>query len=102
MSNLMAMLNYGREQEVRQRALTVFTRANCPFCMRAKELLNKFGIEYIENCIEPNGEKHQWIMQKSGRKVFPQMFVESEHKGGFFELKRHCLDGTMNLIASPV
>ncbi len=102
MSHLMAMINNGRQQDVSSRILTVFTKANCPFCIRAKELLNKFGVDYVEQCVEPNDGKHQWIMETSGRKVFPQMFVEEEHKGGFYELKRHCLDGTLNFLTSPV
>jgi len=102
MSDLMMMIQNGREQEVRQRALKLFTRANCPFSLRAKELLNKFGVDYEEHCIEPNDAQHQWIVQNSGRKVFPQMFVDGSHKGGFYELKRHCFEGTLHFISSPV
>ncbi len=102
MSDLMMMIRNGREQEVRQRVLNVFTLANCPFCVRAKELLNKFGVDYVEHCVEPNDARHQWVKKNSGRKVFPQMFVDGSHKGGFYELKRHCVEGTLHFISSPV
>ncbi len=92
-------------RQLGQSKLSIYTVATCSFCQRAKDLLDKAGIKYEEHALQrEDAEKIRWVIQQSGgRKVFPQLFVDEDiHLGGYYELKRHCLDGTLHLTLGPV
>ncbi len=93
----------GKGRELRPRTLSIYTLATCPFCLRAKEMLDKAGVKYKEYSLKKGDETLRWVIEQSGgRKVFPQLFVDDRHLGGFYELKRHCEDGTLHLALGPV
>lgn len=90
-------------QELRSRTLSIYTLDTCSFCKRAKDILDKAGVKYEEYRLQNGDERLRWVVEKSGgRKVFPQLFVDDLHLGGFYELKRHFQDGTLNLMLGPV
>ncbi len=92
-----------KERELRSRTLSIYTVSTCSFCQRAKNMLDEAGVKYDEHVLQRGDEKLRWVLEKSGgRKVFPQLFVDDVHLGGFYELKRHCQDGTLHLMLGPV
>jgi glutaredoxin 3 len=65
----------------------MYTTQVCPFCVRAKALLKQRGVEQIEEIrvdLHP-GEREQ-MMQRTGRRTVPQIFIGDTHVGGCDDL----------------
>jgi glutaredoxin 3 len=75
--------------------VTVYSTQFCPYCVRAKQLLDAKGAEYEEIRVDQNPELRQVMMQKSGRRTVPQIWIGDTHVGGFDDLWR--LDQTGKL-----
>jgi glutaredoxin 3 len=65
---------------------TIYTTQICPYCDRAKQLLNSKGISYNEIRIDLNAELRAEMMQRSDRKTVPQIFIGDYHVGGCDDL----------------
>ena len=66
--------------------ILVYSTQTCPFCDRAKELLASKNLEYKEILIDIDANKRQEMMDKSGRRTVPQIFIDQHHVGGFDDL----------------
>ena len=64
----------------------VYTTRVCPFCVRAKALLNAKGIEFEERTVELSPEGRQFLIDLSGRRTVPQILINETPIGGFDEL----------------
>lgn len=64
----------------------VYTTAWCPFCHRAKALLNQRDIAFEEIDVEGDTETRAWLKKASGQHTVPQVFIGEESIGGFTEL----------------
>ncbi len=65
----------------------IYTWQYCPFCIRAKALLDKKGINYNEYQIDGNQEAKQTMTERSdGRTTVPQIFINNHGIGGCDEL----------------
>ncbi|XTZ19213.1 MAG: glutaredoxin 3, partial [cyanobacterium endosymbiont of Rhopalodia fuxianensis] len=65
----------------------IYTWSTCPFCIRAKALLKKKGVEYTEYCIDGDYEARKKMKQRAeGRSSLPQIFINNEPIGGCDEL----------------
>lgn len=71
-------------------AVTVYTRAFCPYCSRAISLLERKGVAVTEIDATGDASKRQEMIQRSGRWTFPQIFIGEKHVGGCDDL--HALD----------
>lgn len=71
-------------------SVTVYTRACCPYCTRAVELLQRKGVPVTEIDATGDAGKRQEMIQRSGRFTFPQIFVGDTHIGGCDDL--HALE----------
>jgi glutaredoxin 3 len=67
--------------------VTVYTMEYCPFCLRAKDLLKRRGIDFKEVLL-PMDDDAQWdeLEKKSGMKTMPQIFHGDRLIGGFQDL----------------
>ena len=64
------------------RKIIIFTTPYCPFCVKAKTLLNKKKVIYEEIDLSVNPEKFEEMLSKSnGARTVPQIFVNGEHIG---------------------
>ncbi|MAT91528.1 MAG: glutaredoxin 3 [Halioglobus sp.] len=66
--------------------VTLYTTRFCPYCIRAKRLLDSKGVAYTEIPVDAEPEKRQEMMQRSGRRTVPQIWVGERHIGGCDEL----------------
>ncbi|WP_127556121.1 glutaredoxin 3 [Saccharospirillum alexandrii] len=66
--------------------VTLYTTAWCPFCVRAKQLLDHKGSAYREISVDGQPELRQEMMQRSGQRTVPQIWVGEHHIGGCDEL----------------
>ena len=61
----------------------IYTWSRCPFCIRAKGLLDRKGVEYSEYCIDGDEEARTEMKQRAnGRSSLPQIFIDDRHIGG--------------------
>ncbi|CFR23058.1 glutaredoxin 3 [Yersinia kristensenii] len=70
--------------------IEIYTKATCPFCHRAKALLNSKGAAFHEIAIDNDPAKREEMMTRSGRTTVPQVFIDGQHIGGCDDL--HALD----------
>ncbi len=64
----------------------VYTTPSCPFCVRAKRLLEARGILYDEIDVAADPELRADLVERTGRRTVPQIFIDGEPIGGFEEL----------------
>lgn len=75
----------------------MYTTAVCPFCIRAKQLLKSKGVERIEEIrIDMQPEERLKMMEITGRRTVPQIFIGETHVGGCDDL--FALDGRGGLL----
>lgn len=65
----------------------MYTTAVCPYCTRAKQILKSKGVESIEEIrIDTDPEVRMHMMEITGRRTVPQIFIGETHVGGHDEL----------------
>lgn len=64
----------------------MYTKMGCPFCIRAKSLLKKKGVEIIDIPAAMNKARRAEMNERSGRNTFPQIFIDGQHIGGCDDL----------------
>lgn len=66
--------------------VVMYTTAICPYCLRAKSLLNRKGVAFEELQIEGNRERMREMIQRSRRNTVPQIFIDDYHVGGYDDM----------------
>jgi glutaredoxin 3 len=67
--------------------IEIYTKAFCPYCWRAKALLDAKGLEYREIAVDFGGEvRARMIERANGRTTVPQIFISELHVGGCDDL----------------
>jgi glutaredoxin 3 len=65
----------------------MYTTQVCPFCIRAKALLKQRGVDAIEEIrVDLDPAERQTMMQITGRRTVPQIFIGATHVGGCDDL----------------
>ena len=82
------MLNYVAPRLKAPEPVTVFAKAGCPHCARAKALLDKHGLVYEEVALG-KGITTSTLRAVSGKGTTPQVFIGGKLIGGADELERH-------------
>jgi len=78
--------------------VTMYTSAVCPYCVQAKRILKSKGVEHIEEIrIDTNPAERATMMERTGRRTVPQIFIGTTHVGGCDDLM--ALDGQGQLLA---
>jgi glutaredoxin 3 len=68
-------------------AVKMFTTQVCPYCVRAKQLLKSKGVQAIDEVrIDTDPAALKEMMQITGRRTVPQIFIGSTHVGGCDDL----------------
>jgi glutaredoxin 3 len=75
----------------------MYTTAVCPYCIRAKQILKSKGVESIEEIrIDMQPDERMKMMEITGRRTVPQIFIGATHVGGCDDLV--ALDGRGGLL----
>ena len=70
----------------------MYTTAVCPYCIQAKKILKSRGVDHIEEVrVDANPDERSRMMELTGRRTVPQIFIGSTHVGGCDDLV--ALDG---------
>lgn len=64
----------------------VFTSLVCPYCVRAKQLLDSLGASYEEIRVDLDDARRSEMMERSQRRTVPQIFINSQSIGGCDDL----------------
>lgn len=65
----------------------MYSTAVCPYCLRAEQLLKARGVAEIEKVrIDLDPEQREAMMQKTGRRTVPQIYIGDTHVGGCDDL----------------
>lgn len=68
------------------RPLVVYTLRGCPYCVRAKGLLDSKGRAYEEIDVSADWDARAQVSARSGHRTFPQIFLGEDFLGGCDEL----------------
>lgn len=66
--------------------VTIYTTLICPYCVRAKNLLKKKGVEFEELRIDGSRQLMREMLERSKRRTVPQIFIDDYHIGGYDDL----------------
>lgn len=78
--------------------VTIYTKAYCPYCVRAKALLGQKGVQFDEIKIDEQPELRPAMIERAnGRTTVPQIFIGDTHVGGCDDL--FALEGAGKLDA---
>ena len=78
-------------------AVKIYTTAVCPYCVRAKQILKAKGVAQIEEIrIDTDPDQRLKMMEITGRRTVPQIFIGQTHVGGCDDLV--ALDGQGGLL----
>lgn len=84
--------------------VTLYTTRFCPYCIRAKHLLDRKGVAYNEIRVDGNAELRREMTERSGRHTVPQIWIGERHVGGcddLYELERRGeLDSALHAVSN--
>ena len=64
----------------------MYTTTYCPYCVRAKHILNRRNVPFEEIDVSRDHEKRAWLVKVTGQRTVPQIFIDGEPIGGSDEL----------------
>jgi glutaredoxin 3 len=64
----------------------VYSSAHCPYCVMAKQLLDRKGVKYDEIKVDVDPAKRQEMMKKSKQRTVPQIFINDKPIGGYTDM----------------
>lgn len=68
-------------------AVVMYCTQVCPYCVRAEQLLQRKGVSAIEKIrVDLNPELRVIMMEKTGRRTVPQIYIGERHVGGYDDL----------------
>ncbi len=74
--------------------ILMYTSAVCPYCINAERLLASKGVTEINKIrVDLQPEKRDEMIEKTGRRTVPQIFIDDRHIGGFDDLRALDLAG---------
>lgn len=71
---------------MQQPRVVVYMSPFCGYCYAAKRLLTSKGVEFTEIDVLAEPERRQEMIERSGRRTVPQIFIGETHVGGFDDL----------------
>lgn len=79
--------------------VVIYSKEPCPYCVMAKNLLNQKGVtEYSEIRIDLYPDQRDKMIEITGRKTVPQIFIGETHVGGFDDLSALNRNGKLDKL----
>lgn len=83
--------------------IVMYTTASCPYCMNAERLLQSKGVTEINKIrVDLQPELRVEMMEKTGRRTVPQIYIDEQHIGGFDELRKLDLAGGLDPLLGQI
>ena len=80
--------------------ITMYSTTWCGYCIRAKALLDRRGLEYEEIVMDDDPAFRQKLLEMTGRWTVPQIFIDDVPIGGYTELWTLDRDGRLDELAA--
>lgn len=85
-----------------QAEVEIYTTPYCPYCVRARMLLEDKGVAYREIDVSGDPQKRQWLRERTGMRTVPQVFVNGRSLGGYDDIAALDRQGKLDpLLAQP-
>lgn len=82
--------------------VVMYSTAVCPYCTMAERLLKSKGVAEIEKIrVDLDPEVRETMMQKTGRRTVPQIYIGETHVGGFDDLSALDRAGKLDALLNP-
>jgi glutaredoxin-like protein len=89
------MLDYINPNAVKPAAVSIMSKPGCPFCARAKQMLNERGMGFDEISLGHDASLRS-VRAITGRETVPQVFIDGEYIGGSEELEAYFAEREQN------
>jgi glutaredoxin 3 len=76
--------------------VVMYATATCPFCTAARNLLRDKGVTWTEIAVDSDPGKRDEMIERSGQRSVPQIFIGDEHVGGFDDLDALDQEGALD------
>ena len=76
----------------------IYSKEQCPYCVRAKALLDRKGIAYEVIDAEHDDALRAWLVEATGQRTVPQIFVGDRSLGGFSDIDALDRQGKLDAI----
>ncbi len=76
--------------------VVIYTTTHCPYCVRARNLLDKKGVSYTEYRVDEKPELRPEMEKRAGRTSVPQIFIDDFHVGGYDDMVDMDLDDKLD------
>jgi glutaredoxin 3 len=83
-------------------AVRIYTTRVCGYCIAAKRLMKDRGIAYEEIDVTGDDAKRAWLVDTTGRRTVPQIFIGEQSIGGYDELAQLDRDGELQALLQGV
>lgn len=80
------------------RKVVVYRTPICPYCVRAVQLLKQKGVDFEEIDVSNDPAKRDWLIEETGQRTVPQIFVDGRPIGGCDDLVRLNRDGQLGRL----
>ncbi|NKI35934.1 glutaredoxin 3 [Wenzhouxiangella sp. XN79A] len=67
-------------------AIVMYCRAACPYCVAARNLFKRKNVRWTEVSLDAEPDKRAEMIERTGRRTVPQIFIGDHHVGGFDDL----------------
>ncbi len=84
------------------KTIEIYTKPYCPYCHRAKALLDAKGLSYTEFDVSRDADKLAEMLERSQRRTVPQIFIGEQHIGGSDELMKADKSGLLSKVLAEV
>lgn len=78
--------------------IIMYSTASCPYCMRARHLLERKGVAFAEVRVDLEPQRWAEMQRRSGRNTVPQVFIDGTPVGGFDDLAELDFDGELDTL----
>ena len=82
--------------------ITMYSTGVCPFCQMAERLLRSKGVSAIDKVrVDLEPERRAEMVERTGRRTVPQIYIGEKHVGGFDELSALDRAGQLDELLAP-
>jgi glutaredoxin 3 len=81
--------------------IRMYSTRVCPYCIRAERLLNKKGVQVEKILVDLQPEEMAKMIEITGRRTVPQIFIGKRHVGGYDDLVELDLEGELDPLLRP-
>jgi glutaredoxin 3 len=94
--DLCDVITYGVDEATMKR-VTIYTTDYCGFCTRAKQFLQRRGVQFEEVDVSGDDGKRAELVERTGRRTVPQIFIGEEPVGGYSDLIQLDAQGELDI-----